>query len=84
MAHVSPPVVDLRSAPVDSVLDRGEKALQIRLERGTVVRKRRSVGACTERGTLVRAERRPAGRIDGRGWNGAESAAALRGATKPQ
>ncbi len=77
-------VVDLRREPVDGVLDRVETALQVRLNRGTVVRKRRSVGARTGRGTWVRVERRPSGRIDGQGWNGVESAAALRKIAMPQ
>lgn len=84
MTSSSPPVVDLRRVPVDGVLDRVEKALQVRLDRGTVVRKRRSVGARAEHGTWVRVERRPSERIDGQGWNGVESAAALRGVAMPQ
>ncbi|MEU2513703.1 hypothetical protein [Streptomyces syringium] len=83
MAFTRPPAVDLRHTPVDGVLNRVEKALQVRLARDTVVRKRRSVGARTEGGTWVRVERRPSGRINGQGWNGVESAAALRGVAMP-
>ncbi|MCX4751171.1 hypothetical protein OG455_37670 [Kitasatospora sp. NBC_01287] len=75
--------VDLRVEPVDEVLDRVEQALQARLERGTVVRKRRSVGARTHRDTWVRIERRRLDRIDGQGWNGTECAQALTGIAKP-
>ncbi|MFI9273933.1 hypothetical protein ACIGXM_24980 [Kitasatospora sp. NPDC052896] len=76
-------VVDLRVEPVDEVLDRVEQALQVRLERGTVVRKRRSVGAQTDRDTWVRIERRCLDRIDGQDWNGTECAQALTGVAKP-
>ncbi|MEY9948391.1 hypothetical protein [Kitasatospora sp. GAS1066B] len=75
--------VDLRVEPVDEVLDRVERALQVCLERGTVVRKRRSVGARTHRDTWVRIERRQVDRIDGQGWNGTECAQALTGIAKP-
>ncbi|MFC4518069.1 hypothetical protein [Streptomyces ehimensis] len=84
MAFSSSPVVDLRRVPVDGVLNRVENALQTGLVRDTVVRKRRSVGARTERGTWVRIERRPLDRIDGQGWNGAESAGVLRGVAMPR
>ncbi|WP_042162457.1 hypothetical protein [Streptomyces lydicamycinicus] len=80
----SPSAVDLRAEPVDEVLDRVERSLDVRLERGNVVRKRRSVGARTERGTWVRLERRPLARIDGQGWNGTEAAAALEGVAMPR
>ncbi|MBM4796055.1 hypothetical protein HXP44_29470 [Streptomyces sioyaensis] len=80
----SPSVVDLRAEPVDEVLDRVERSLDVRLERGSVVRKRRSVGARTDRGTWVRLERRPLARVDGQGWNGMEAAAALEGAAVPR
>ncbi|MEY9948564.1 hypothetical protein [Kitasatospora sp. GAS1066B] len=75
--------VDLRVEPVDEVLDRVEQALQVRLERDTVLRKRRSVGARTERDTWVRIERRRLDRIDGQGWNGTECAAILTAIDKP-
>jgi hypothetical protein len=76
-------VVDLRVAPVDEVLDRVERSLQVRLDRGSVVRKRRSVGARTDRDTWVRIERRVLARIGGQGWNGTEQAAVLEGVAQP-
>lgn len=75
--------VDLRVEPVDRVLDRVERSLRTRLDPSTVVRKRRSVGARTDRGTWVRVERRPLDRIPGQGWNGTESAARLEGVAQP-
>jgi hypothetical protein len=75
--------VDLRAEPVDEVLDRVERFLQARLDRDTVVRKRRSVGARTDRGTWVRVERRVVERIGEQGWNGTERAAHLRGVARP-
>ncbi|MFE5858553.1 hypothetical protein ACFQ61_35715 [Streptomyces sp. NPDC056500] len=75
--------VDLRVEPVDKVLDRVERALQTRLDPGIVVRKRRSVGARTDRGTWVRVERRSLDKITDQGWNGTESAARLEGVTQP-
>ncbi|MGV9311198.1 hypothetical protein ACWDR0_03255 [Streptomyces sp. NPDC003691] len=75
--------VDLRVEPVDEVLDRVEWSLRTRLDRDTVVRKRRSVGARTDRDTWVRVERRPLERIAGQGWNGTESAARLEGVAQP-
>ncbi|MGW1998348.1 hypothetical protein [Embleya sp. NPDC001921] len=77
-------VVDLRVEPVEQALDLVEHGLRVRLDRGSVVRKRRSVGAATDRGTWVRIERRALERIDGQGWNGVESAAVLTGIAKPE
>lgn len=54
---------DLRVQPVDEVLDRIERSLQVRLLPDTVVRKRRTVGARTDRDTWVRIERRLLGKI---------------------
>ncbi|MFI0943202.1 hypothetical protein [Streptomyces sp. NPDC021020] len=75
--------VDLRREPADDVLDHVERALQVRLDRGTVVRKRRTIGARTDRATWVRIERRSVSRIREQGWNGAESAALLDGVVQP-
>lgn len=47
-----------------------------------VVRKRRFVGACTDRGTWVRVERRGLDRIGAQGGVGTASAEALRGIAK--
>lgn len=76
--------VDLRREPVDGVLDRVERSLQVHLDRETVVRKRRSVGARTDRDTWVRIERRGFDRISVQGWNGPEPAAVLSGVAMPQ
>lgn len=48
-----------------------------------MVRKRRTVGARTDRDTWVRIERRPFNKIEGQGWNSAECAALLSGIKKP-
>ncbi|WP_103502286.1 MULTISPECIES: hypothetical protein [unclassified Streptomyces] len=76
--------VDLRLHPVDDLLCRVERYLQVSLDRASLVRKRRSVGAATERGTWVRIERRPVSRVGTQGWNGAETAAALTGVSMPE
>lgn len=75
---------DLRVQPVDDVLDRVERSLQTRLDRGTVVRKRRSIGGRTDRDTWVRIERRGFDRIGDQGWNGTEAAAVLHGVSMPE
>lgn len=76
--------VDLRVRPVDEVLDRVERSLLVRLLPDTVVRKRRSVGARTDRDTWVRIERRLLDKIPDQGWNGTESAARLEGIARPE
>lgn len=50
---------------------------------GAVVRKRRSVGARTDRDTWVRVERRLLSKIPEQGWNGTEAAANLDGVAQP-
>ncbi|MGW2646526.1 hypothetical protein ACWC2T_16785 [Streptomyces sp. NPDC001393] len=75
--------VDLRTEPIDQVVDHVERSLGARLDRESVVRKRRTVGARTDRGTWVRIERRPLDRIGVQGWNGTECAARLSGVAKP-
>ncbi|MFD5427130.1 hypothetical protein [Streptomyces sp. NPDC127084] len=55
--------VDLRRQPVEDVLERVEAALRVRLDRQALVRKRRSLGGCTDRRTWVRIERRGFERI---------------------
>ncbi len=77
-------VVDLRVHPVDEVLDHVERSLQVRLLPGTVVRKRRTVGARTDRDTWVRIERRLLDKIPDQGWNGTECAARLEGIAQPE
>ncbi|MEU7560942.1 hypothetical protein [Streptomyces eurythermus] len=75
--------VDLRVQPVGGVLDRVARWLGVRFLGDTVVRKRRTVGARTDRDTWVRIERRPLGKVAGQGWNGAECAARLHGVVQP-
>ncbi|MEU9779248.1 hypothetical protein [Streptomyces sp. NPDC047968] len=75
--------VDLRREPVEAVLDRVERSLGTRLEGESVVRKRRSVGARTDRGTWVRIERRGLDRIGVQGGDGTASAEALSDVAKP-
>ncbi|WP_171110868.1 MULTISPECIES: hypothetical protein [unclassified Streptomyces] len=75
--------IDLRVQPVDEVLERVERALDVRVEPESLVRKRRTVGARTDRGTWVRIERRPLEKVKGQGWNGTECAAVLDGVAKP-
>ncbi|WP_407111732.1 hypothetical protein ACE1N8_13325 [Streptomyces sp. DSM 116494] len=76
--------VDLRVELVDEVLDRVARSLQTVLLPDTVVRKRRSVGARTDRDTWVRVERRSLEKITTQGWNGTECAAHVRGVAQPQ
>ncbi|MFB7473727.1 hypothetical protein [Kitasatospora sp. NPDC056184] len=76
-------MTDLRRVSVDEVLERAETALGTRLDRASMVRKRRSVGARTERGTWVRIERRGLERIGAQGGDGTPSAEALSGIAKP-
>lgn len=75
---------DLRVGPLDGVLDEVERALRTQLDRGSLVRKRRTVGAPSDRGTWVRVERRCFDKIGSQGWNGTECAALLEGVSKPQ
>ncbi|WP_406130378.1 hypothetical protein OHQ89_16085 [Streptomyces canus] len=76
-------VIDLRVQPVDEVLGRIERSLQVHLVPGSLVRKRRSVGARTDRDTWVRIERRLLDKISDQGWNGTETAARLEGIAQP-
>ncbi|MDT0456739.1 hypothetical protein RM550_13495 [Streptomyces sp. DSM 41527] len=75
---------DLRVEPLDGVLDEVERALRTQLDRDSLVRKRRTLGAPTDRGTWVRVERRCLDKIGSQGWNGTECAALLEGVSKPQ
>ena len=74
---------DLRRVEVDDVMDRVQKSLQLRLLPEGAVRKRRSIGVATDRGTWVRVECRGLERLDGQGW-GIEAAEALRDVAKPE
>lgn len=83
----TPPTTgDLRKQPVESVLDQVGRGLGVRLDRQTLVRKRRSLGARTDRGTWVRIEARPLAKIiaQGQTGNGVEAAALLNGIAKPE
>lgn len=77
------PASDLRSGTVDRVLTEAERALAVTLDPATLVRKRRSLGARTDRDTWVRVERRTLDRIGAQGWNGTECAAMLHGVARP-
>ncbi|MCK2245191.1 MULTISPECIES: hypothetical protein [unclassified Crossiella] len=75
--------IDLRTQLDEDVLARVEHALDVQLDRGKQVRKRRSVGTPTDRGTWVRIEVRRREKITGQGFNGAEAAAVLTGIAMP-
>lgn len=75
--------LDLRAEPREDVLARVEQALGVRLDRAGEVRKRRSVGAATDRGTWVRIEVRRPEKMAGQGFNGPEAAGLLTGIAKP-
>ncbi|MFD5769330.1 hypothetical protein ACFWIN_26405 [Streptomyces sp. NPDC127049] len=76
--------VDLREEPVGPVLARAQQSLGTELDRENMVRKRRSVGAPTGRGTWVRVERRSLDRVGVQGADGTASAEALSGIAKPR
>ncbi|MEO7195357.1 MAG: hypothetical protein ABIZ05_11125 [Pseudonocardiaceae bacterium] len=76
--------MDLRTQPSWDVIDRVERCLGLRVDRETVVVKRRSVGGRTDRDTWVRLEARPFSKLTGQG-SGVEGAACLpRGIAKPE
>ncbi|KFU77796.1 Phosphotransferase enzyme family protein [Amycolatopsis lurida] len=76
---------DLRKESVDEVLSRVEAGLGVVLDRATVTRKRRSVGARSDRGTWVRIEFRPLAKIvaQGQAADGTEAANLLSDIAKP-
>ncbi|MFF2142129.1 hypothetical protein [Kitasatospora sp. NPDC058190] len=76
--------MDLRQEPVHHVLDQVEQRLGTGLDRNSMVRKRRTVGACTDRGSWIRVERRPWARAREQGWGGVEAAAVLAGVAMPR
>lgn len=84
-ASVPPTTRDLRRQSIEAVLDHVEAGLRVRFDRSTLVRKRRSVGVGTDRGTWVRIEARPLVKIgvQGQAGNGTEAAALLHGIAKP-
>jgi hypothetical protein len=73
-ARVAAGWADLRRPPsdviVDEVIGRVEAALRVRLDRGALLRKRRTVSARSDRGTWVRIEARPVDRVIRQGWAG--------------
>jgi hypothetical protein len=73
---------DLRRTDIDDVLARVQQALDTRLDLERAVRKRRSVGAPTSRGTWVRIELRGVERLDGQGW-GTEATAVFTNVAAP-
>jgi hypothetical protein len=74
---------DLRVQVPADVLDRVEHDLGVRLDRGALVRKRRSVGTTTDRATWVRIEIRTTERVHGQGFDGLQAAESLTGIAKP-
>lgn len=74
--------LDLRKHSCDDVFDRAQRSLDAKFDRATGVRKRRSVGFRTDRGSWVRIEVRDLARVDGRSW-GVECASVLRGVAMP-
>ncbi len=78
------PKMDLRSGSYDDVLERVEQSLGVRLDRATVVRKRRSIGLRSGNGTWVRIEVRSPDKVTGQGWNGTETSAVIHGVAKPR
>lgn len=67
---------DLRKVAIDDVLSRAQMSLQLAMNPDGVVRKRRSIGFRSDRGTWVRVECRDLERFDGQGW-GLEAAQIL-------
>jgi hypothetical protein len=68
--------LDLRKVAVDDVLDRVQRSLQLTMNPDGVIKKRRSIGFCSDRGTWVRVECRGLERLDAQGW-GLEAAQVL-------
>ncbi len=73
---------DLRKVSTDPIVSRIQEALAADFDPRSEVRKRRSLGYATTRGTWVRIEVRDLARVDGQGW-GLESAAVLDGVATP-
>lgn len=76
---------DLRNESVEDVLRTVEAGLSLQLDRQSTIKKRRSVGARSDRGTWVRIEVRPLTKIaaQGQAANGTEAAELLTGIAKP-
>src|SRR2546421_4226520 len=74
--------LDLRRVDIEPIIGRVQSALMTRFQREQVVKKRRSLGFPTDRGSWVRIECRGLERRDGQGW-GLEAAAVLDGVPIP-
>lgn len=76
---------DLRKQSIDHLLASVERSFGVGLDSESLVRKRRSVGAHSDRGTWVRIEARPLAKISAQGQagNGMEAADLLRDIAKP-
>ncbi|MEU0879525.1 hypothetical protein ABZ345_13055 [Lentzea sp. NPDC005914] len=74
--------LDLRKSSCGEIIDRVQAILQAVFDPSTEVRKRRSLGFRTDRGTWVRIEVRGLVRIDGQGW-GIECASVLKDVAMP-
>jgi hypothetical protein len=68
--------LDLRKVAVDDVLDRVQRSLQLTMNPDGMIKKRRSIGFRSDRGTWVRVECRGLERLDAQGW-GLEAAHVL-------
>ncbi|MEU6267817.1 phosphotransferase [Saccharopolyspora shandongensis] len=76
-------VLDLRKDSYTHAVERVERALWVTLDPDSLVVKRRTVGARSDRGTWVRIEVQPAHVFGSRGWGGIASSEQLRGVSKP-
>lgn len=76
--------LDLRKYDASEEIERVERALAVRFDPPTEIRKRRSIGFRTDRDTWVRIEQRPVSRFIERGNNGLECSAILRGVARPE
>ncbi|MEV1116148.1 hypothetical protein AB0I91_13835 [Actinosynnema sp. NPDC049800] len=73
---------DLRKTPTAAVVARVQQTLAVDFDLASEVRKRRSLGYATTRGTWVRIEVKDLARMNGQGW-GLEQAAVLQGVAMP-
>ncbi|MEV5544365.1 phosphotransferase [Saccharopolyspora shandongensis] len=85
-ATQSSAVFDVRENGHEDVLDRAERALDVRLDRSSVVYGEHGAteGFRTSSGTWARVERRQRWRINSAVWIGLEAAATIRGVKKPE
>lgn len=74
--------LDLRKTSTEDVVARVQKVFDANFNPASEVRKRRSLGYATTRGTWVRIEVRDLARVDGQGW-GLETAAVLDSVAMP-